>query len=83
MERDRREASSISVGVACGENLLIDVWALSHETQGTFDKGDAHPYKNFISNERVTGIVSTSFLKIKDCGDYVLVPKNILERPKS
>ena len=41
MERDRREASSISVGVACGENLLIDIWALSNKTQGTFDKGDA------------------------------------------
>ena len=75
MERDRREASSISVGVACGENLLIDVWALSHETQGTFDKGDAHPYKNFISNERVTGIVGTSVLKIKDRGDYGQVKK--------
>ena len=45
MERDRREASSISVGVACGENRLIDIWALSNETQGTFEelphKGDA------------------------------------------
>ena len=80
MERERREASSISVGVACGENRLIDIWALSNETQGTFEelphKGDAHPsFKNCLSNERVTGIVGISVLKIKDRGGHGQVTK--------